>query len=174
MLFISPLNLIEYIGAHATTVTIKSILFFLISSGLSAYLFNYNIFALGFLPLVSILANIIIFAISLGIILLGLIFRFGTKIQALSWGCISMLQPLCAALYPLSIIPEPFKTIALAIPATYIFEGARALPVNPEKFYTDILIASILNVLILIASTYIFRALFNQSRTTGQFARNEG
>lgn len=174
MLFVTPLTITEYISAHATTATIKSILFFILSATLCQYFFHFDITQLGIGNLVLILANLIIFAIALGIILLGLIFRYGTKIQALSWGFISILQPLCAALYPLSIVPEPFRSLALALPATYIFEGVRTLPGNANAFLNHMLIAFLLNIVLLIISIYIFKTLFSHSKISGQFARNEG
>lgn len=174
MLFVTPITLTEYISAHATTATVKSVLFFIISATLCQYFFHFNILQIGILSIVLILINLILFAISLGIILLGLIFRFGTKIQALSWGFISMLQPLCAALYPLSVVPQPFRTIALALPATYIFEGIRIIHTDYDIFLTNMLIAFALNIILLLISMFIFVQLFNHSKITGQFARNEG
>ncbi len=173
-MFVSPIRLQEYLLAHAITGLVKALLVLTISSIAVSYSFGFNLLSLGFMPLLIIIFNLMLFGVALGIMLLGFIFRFGTKIQALAWGFISILQPLVAAFYPVKTLPYILQKIALTLPPTYIFEGARALLVNKKEGYGQFLIAALLSILYLILAIIIFNKLFETSKETGQFARNEG
>ncbi len=173
-MFVTPLNLKEYIIAHTITGALKAIVIFVISSIAVYFAFGFNILTLGLLPLMVLLINLGLFGVALGIILLGFIFRFGTKIQALAWGFISILQPLVAAFYPVETLPHSLQYISMALPPTYIFEGARALLTGKESAYQDFLIAAGLSIIYLAISMQVFKILFESSKKTGQFARNEG
>jgi ABC-2 type transport system permease protein len=172
-LFVSPLEVKEFIFSHALTGSLKALLIMTISSIMCASLFGFNILTMGIFPLTLILINVLLFGIVLGTLLLGLIFRFGTKIQALAWGFLSILQPLSAALYPVEIIPQPFRMIAQTLPPTYIFEASRGTLNNAQNVYQNITTSFVLNILFFFIATLLFNKLFNRSKDTGQFARNE-
>src|SRR5439155_19730330 len=114
-----------------------------------------------------------IFAWSLGLVLLGLIFRSGTRIQALAWGLIFLFEPLTAALFPVAILPPALQTVAYLLPPTYVFEAARAALVDPTVDGRLFAIALVENLTYLGLAGLIFQFLFRRSRETGQFARNE-
>lgn len=172
-LFVTPLQVREYMTAHALTGSLKALFIMTISAFMCSILFKYNLLSLGIPVLGYIIINLLMFGIALGIILLGLIFRFGTKIQALAWGFLSILQPLSAALYPVNVIPQPIRMVALTLPPTYIFEAARGALNNAENVISNLNIAFGLNIVFLIASALLFKFMFEQSKTIGQFARNE-
>jgi ABC-2 type transport system permease protein len=174
-MFVTPLALKEYIFAHSITGSIKSFIILTLSSVAVYFSFGFNILDLGVVPLVIIVFNLMLFGLALGIILLGLIFRFGTKIQALAWGFISILQPLVAAFYPVSVLPILLRYVSMALPPTYIFEGARAIMANQQdQAFSDFTAAAILSILYVVVGIKVFEKLFHTSKVTGQFARSEG
>jgi ABC-2 type transport system permease protein len=125
-------------------------------------------------PLVLCIINLIMFGFAAGIVLTGLIFRYGTKIQAFAWGMIPALEPLTAAFFPVQVLPEPLRSIAYFFPATYVFEMARyAYNSNGVVEWDLVTKAFILNIIFCVLGWKIFMYLFNTSRKTGQFARNE-
>ncbi len=172
-MFISPLDIKEYIFAHILSGSIKALLVFLITSLLSMYVFNFNIFQVGLLNLSLFYVNLVFFAISIGIAILGIIFCFGTRIQAFAWGLLPMFQPLTAALYPVSVLPSPLKELAHIFPATYIFEAARATLATGVTRWDLIGSAFGLNIIYLVCGISFFNLMFRKSRESGQFARNE-
>ncbi len=173
-MFISPLTLKEYVGAHMLSGTIKTIAICWLIAVMSLYLFNFNIFSVGWTTLLLSFINLTLFAYALGFVLLGLIFRYGTKIQSLAWGLIYLFQPLSAAFFPISVLPIYLKPIAYALPASYVFEAARESFMSGRINWEYHGIAFGLNVVYLIVCIYIFKWLFERSKETGQFARNEG
>jgi ABC-2 type transport system permease protein len=173
-MFITPLSITEYLSAHILSGIFKAILTFLLFAGLGYFMFDFNIFQLGFVNLSLYFVNLIIFAISTGILILGAIFRYGTRIQALAWGLIFLFQPLTAALFPISVLPNFLQKISLFFPVTYIFEAARKSLVEPGIQWQLITTATIENVIYLALSIIFFQLMFRKAKDTGQFARNEG
>ncbi len=173
-LFISPLRLSEYILAHTLSGFIKSVLILLFSAVLSIYIFDFNLFDVGFLPLVLSIINFSLFSYALGIFILGMIFRFGLRIQAAAWSAVGLFQPLCAALYPLSVLPTALQYFAVIFPATHTFEAARyALANNGEIAWGLFAVAFLQNIVYCVLCTWLFLRMYNHSRDSGQFARNE-
>jgi ABC-2 type transport system permease protein len=152
----------------------KTLLIFLLISLLALIFFDYNIFELGSVNLFFFFVNLIIFSWVIGIAVLGAIFRFGTRIQALAWGLIFLFQPLTASFFPAETLPSFLQKVAFALPATYIFEAARKSLVDPTTHWDLITIAFLLNVVYFAASLYFFNYMFRKSKESGQFARNEG
>ncbi len=172
-LFISPLSLAEYILASVFSAVLKSAV---ITAGLGVlayFVFHFSILSIGFWPLVWYGLNLVVFSASIGLVLLGLIFRYGTRIQALGWGLIYVFQPLCAIYFPVNILPSWLQPISYAIPATYVFEAGRAHLAGMPVTLAHTLTLVGLNVLYAGISLGLFLFLHHSSRTTGQLARLE-
>lgn len=173
-MFISPLTIWDYFAAQMISSASKAIIIFSVLSLMSYYLFGFNILNVGFLNLILFFINLTIFSWTTGILILGFIFRFGTRIQSLAWGIIFLFQPLTAALFPLSVLPKFLQKFALIFPPTYVFEAARQSLSGQSINWSYINTAFLLNIIYFIISIFIFSHLFKKSKDTGQFARNEG
>ncbi len=173
-MFVAPLSLTEYLTAAMISGAIKALITFFLISVIALYLYNFNIFTLGFANLSLFFLNLMFFAWSIGIIVLAIIFRYGTRIQALAWGLIFIFQPLSATFFPVSILPAPLQTVAYLFPSTHVFEAARASLTNPSIDWAQSGIAFLENIIYFLLSLWIFNAMYNKSKETGQFARNEG
>jgi ABC-2 type transport system permease protein len=117
--------------------------------------------------------NLTLFSLSLGIVILGLIFRYGTRIQAFAWGILPMLQPITAAFYPVSVLPGWLQTVAWLMPPTYVFEAARINITNSQIQWYFLGISLVENVIYFAVAIWVFNVLFRNSKKTGQFARLE-
>jgi len=140
---------------------------------LSALVFHFNILTIGFIPLLLVFINFVFFAFSCGIIILGLIFRYGTRIQALAWGIVPVFQPLCAAFFPLSILPKPLQYISSIFPPTFSFEAVRYSLTNNSTNWHLFTISFVENIIYCAFAIIFFKYMFKKSRDSGQFARNE-
>lgn len=175
-LFASPISLSEYFFAHAFTAFIKSSLVFALGSLIIYFQFGFNIVSFPLLLTVIIFLNLFISGISLGLVLIGIIFLYGTRIQALTWGFVSLIQPLSAVFYPLSILPVFLQTIGRIIPLTYMFEALRQY--IKFKYLTsyslnNLMIGSMLTSLYLLLSILVFSILFTKSKEIGQLPKND-
>jgi len=125
-MFIAPLSMLEYVVAQMVSGAVKALVLFGTVAFIAAALFDFNLFNMGIGNLALAFVNLLWFAYSIGLFILGIIFRLGTRIQALAWGLVLIFQPLTAAFYPLSVMPPVLQTVARALPPTYVFEAARA------------------------------------------------
>lgn len=173
-IFISPLSIKEYLTAHVAAGIIKTASVLAMLAIATDIFFNFNLLSIGVINLVLFAINLTFFAVWIGVLLLGYIFRFGTRMAAISWGVIFLFQPLTAAFFPVSVLPHWLQTIAHIFPATYVFEDARRTLTSS----TGILFASFLwiflaNIVYAVFAAWMFRRLYKKSKDTGQFARND-
>ena len=172
-MFIAPLMMQEYILAHTLSGVVKACVLLIIGSILSYFVFDFNMLNLGFPSIILLFLSFALFAFSLGIAMLGLIFRYGTRIQAFAWGVVPIFQPLAAAFYPLDVMPLPLQFVAYFFPPTFAFEAARYSLDHHTVHWQLFGISFAENIVYCIACILFFSKMFEKSRDTGQFARNE-
>jgi len=172
-MFITPLSMVEYVLAQVISGAVKAIVLFGLVAFIAAVAFDFNMFTMGLGNLTLLFLNLLCFAYSIGLLILGIIFRLGTRIQALAWGLVLIFQPLTAAYYPLSVMPPLLQAVARLFPPTYVFEAARAGLETPEIRWTELSIAAAENVAYFVLAVWFFNFMYRRSRETGQFARNE-
>lgn len=173
-MFVAPLSLAEYVAAHMLSGLLKTLVIFGMISGVAAAWFHFQIWRVGAVNLALFVANLTIFAWAIGLVLLGVVFLIGTRIQALAWGAIFLFQPITAAFFPLGVLPPAARAIAYGIPPTWVFEAARRALANPSVDWTSAAVAFGENMLYLGAGMLAFYLMWARSRESGQFARNDG
>ncbi|HEY8999095.1 MAG TPA: ABC transporter permease [Candidatus Saccharimonadales bacterium] len=172
-IFIAPISISEYLLSHMLAAALRTAGVFVFLAFGTYFAFNFNITHFGIANLLLFYANLSLFAYWLGIILLGLIFRYGTRVQAIAWGTIFLFQPLSASMFPLSVLPHFIQIISRCLPATYVFEAARSALVHGGIAVHASLVALAMNVGYSLLAAFIFGRLFKRSKETGQFARND-
>lgn len=172
-MFIAPLTPQEYLVGFTISGIVKAAIVFVAAGFVARLVFGFNIFQLGLINLLIDGMNLTLFGFSLGIVIMGLIFRFGTRIQAFAWSIVPILQPLTAAFYPVKIMPYPLQVFAAILPSTYVFESARTNLTNPFIQWNLQMIAFLENIIYIVIAIWIFRMLYKASKDSGQFARNE-
>lgn len=173
-MFITPLSLTEYMIAHMLSGVVKALFVFVVISLIARGVFRFDIYRIGGWNLLLYVVNLTIFSWSTGIVILGFIFRYGTRIQALAWGLIYLFQPLTAAFFPLQVLPRPLQSLAYLFPPTFVFEAARANLTDVAVQWNYVGVAFLQNVVYFLLSLWFFNYMFRRSKETGQFARNEG
>lgn len=172
-IFIAPISVTEYLTAHITAGIIKTAAVMVMLATAAEVFFKFNILHIGVVNLILFAINLVIFAIWIGILLLGFIFRFGTRMAAISWGVIFLFQPLTAAFFPVSILPHWLQNVAYLLPPTYVFEDARHALAGAGIFWGSFMLTLLANLAYAAVAIFLFSRLFDKSRDTGQFARND-
>ena len=166
-LFVSPLRPGEMIMALLLVSLVRTLIGVGGAAILAIILFDVSVFELG-VPLVAFFANLIIMGWSLGLIVSGLVLRFGQGAESLGWAAIFLVQPVSGVYYPISVLPNWLQPIATAIPSTHVFEGLRAILID-ETFRIDLLLnAAALNLIFVTTSVFIFFAILRYARIHGQ------
>ncbi|MDI6844807.1 MAG: ABC transporter permease [Candidatus Saccharicenans sp.] len=169
-LFVSPLTIGEYLLSLMLVAVFKVVVVFLISALLAWLLYSFNLFIIG-IYLIPFVLNLVVLGWALGILTTSLILRFGQQAEVLAWGVAFLFQPISAVFYPVSVLPKFLQKLAQMIPASYVFEGMRAI-IFGKNFPLDKLMAAFsLNVLYLGLSLVFFFKMFREVRARGLLAR---
>lgn len=173
-LYITPLSTMEYIIAQLIAGSIKSLLVFLELSTLAYLFFHFSILNLGFINLILFFINLTMFGWAMGLIILGIVYKIGSRMQAITWGAIWIFQPFMAVFYPVNTMPELMQKIATIMPTSHVFEAARNAIGNGKVDWYNFLFPLWENLIFLTIAIWFFHYMFRKSRESGQFARNEG
>ncbi|OGG24020.1 hypothetical protein A3A79_02375 [Candidatus Gottesmanbacteria bacterium RIFCSPLOWO2_01_FULL_43_11b] len=170
-LFASPLTKTEYLTALVVIGIIKMFATALSLTIGSMVLYNFNIFS-SFGPLIPIFfINLLLFGISLGFIVNGLILRYGLSMQEIAWAIVVIVQPFSCVLYPLSFIPPWAQKIAIVLPTTYVFEEMRRFMFESNVISTNLVFALLLNTVYLVFSIWFFSIMFEKAREYGRLVK---
>jgi ABC-2 type transport system permease protein len=160
-MFASPLKLSEWIAAFVILGIVKSFVSVSFAAAVAFMLYKTNLFVFGF-KLLPFLFLLLMTGWVMGLFVGGLIVRFGGKVQNFAWSMVFLIAPFSAIYYPLSALPAWAQRVALVIPSSYVFEGARQVILTGNIDTVKIIIAFCLNLLYLIFALLFFRASFRK------------
>ena len=165
-LFVSPLRLPEFIAGQL----VMSVLRTLIGVGgacLFAWLlFHYSIFSLGF-PLVAFFANLLVFGWAIGLVVSGMILRWGLGAEVLAWAAIFLVAPVSGVYYPIGVLPGWLQAVAWTLPSAHVFEGMRAVLLQGVFRWDHYWAALGLDALYLAAGALLFALAVRHAREHG-------
>ena len=166
-LFVSPLRPFELACSLITMSLIRTLIGVGGAALIAIPLFDFSIFSLG-LPLLAFFLNLIVMGWSIGLLVSGIVLRYGLGAESMAWIAIFAVQPISGVYYPIATLPTWLQYVAAMLPASHVFEGMRAVLFD-HTFRTDLLwYAVALNVLYLSAGFLSFLAFFKVARVRGQ------
>jgi len=165
-LFSTPLTLSEYMVGLIGVCLLKVMVGLCAASAVAWAAYSFDI--VPWLPMfIPYMANLLFFALALGIAITGLIFRYTTKIQALAWSFAGLLMPASCVMYPMSSLPRWMRAIAWMLPTAHSFEGMRQVLAgkgfSPQHFWWG----AGLNAIYFVLAIGFFGWIFEQARTRG-------
>jgi ABC-2 type transport system permease protein len=165
-IFVAPVRTLEYlcatfaVGVLRICVTAVA----LVVIGWLAYSFNVFVMRWWLIPF---FLNLMLFGWSLGMISTALILRWGQAAESLAWAVPFFIQPVVAVFYPVSVLPGWLQPIALALPATHIFEGMREVMQSGTMSWVPLAWALVLNLVYLALAGGFFVWILNYTRRRG-------
>ena len=169
-LFSSPLSISEYVAALVVTSMITSSLGLAVMLLIATGVFHLQIFSQG-LPLAAFVFVLFVFGITLGIVAISMVLRFGPASEWLLWPLAALLSPFAAVFYPVAILPAWMQWVAHALPPSYVFEGMRGL-LRGDAFPAHLLLlGAAVGAVELLGAGYLFRRVFRRAVRTGLLAR---
>ncbi len=167
-LFVSPLRPAEFAAALMALSIIRSLIGVVPAALLAIPLFGYSIFTLG-LPLLAFWILLMIFGWAIGLVLCGLLVRFGLAAESYAWASIFVLAPFSGVYYPIETLPAWLLPVAWSLPTTYVFEGMRAVMIA-GVFRLDLMAWALALDLVFIALGFAaFLWAFRRARERGSF-----
>jgi len=166
-LLVSPLRPREFIYALLTMSVLRTVFGIFPATLLAVWFFGFNVYSLG-LMLVAFFVCLIMAGWSMGLLVSGLVLRYGMGAESLAWALIFGLAPLCAVYYPVAILPEWVQWISWSLPPSYVFEGMRAIMIDHKIRYDLLFMALALNAAYLAAACWWFLACLKSARRTGK------
>lgn len=159
--FVAPLKFSEWIASFVVLGIIKALMSLTFTTLVAYVLYKVQILSYG-LYLIPFFALLMMTGWAVGLIVTGLILRFGTRIQTLAWAMVAIISPFSAVYYPVSSLPLWAQKIAVVIPSTYVFEGMRQVisghGVDPQKLFASLL----LNIFYLTIAIFFVKSSFQK------------
>ncbi len=165
-LFSTPLTLSEYMVGLIGVSLLKVMVAVCAASAVAWAAYSFNI--VPWMPMfIPYIANLLFFALAIGIAITGLIFRYTTKIQTVAWSFAGLLMPASCVMYPMSSLPKWMRAIAWILPTAHSFEGMRQVLAgrgfSPQHFWWG----AGLNAIYFVLAMGFFGWIFQQARTRG-------
>ena len=115
----------------------------------------------------QLLISLYAFGITLGLLVVSGLLRYGPAFENVAWSSLVLLAPLGCIYYPLSILPDWLQILAKFLPLVYIFEEVRSILVNNTVNYSNIISALVLNFIYFTSAVMIFYSAFHEARKRG-------
>lgn len=164
--FVSPLRPYEFLVTLIIMSLIRTLIGIVPAAFLAQILYDYSVFDMGF-ALLAFFLNLIVMGWAMGLIVCGVLFRWGMGAESLAWLAIFALAPVCGIYYPISVLPEFLQYVAHAIPASHVFEGMRSVLVDKVFRYDLLMNAVLLNIVYLGVGAAAFMLFFRTARRRG-------
>src|SRR3990167_2248030 len=166
-LFVSPLRPFELGCALLTMSLIRTVIGVGGAALIAIPLFDYSIFSMG-LPLLAFFINLIVMGWAIGLLVSGIVLRYGLGAESMAWVAIFAVQPISGVYYPIEVLPCWLQIVAHGLPSSPVFEGMRSV-LFEQRFRVDLLVnAMALNIVYLAGGIAAFLAFFNNARVRGQ------
>ena len=165
-IFVTPLKVSEFLTSTILLGLVRVLIVGVVMTILAFFAYSFNIFTFGFY-LIPFILNLLIFGWVIGFVAIAIILRYGTSAQVLAFGITFLLQPFTAVFYPVSVLPGVLKYVALALPATHVFEGMRSVVATGSFPLFNLLMALGLNIIYLILAVWLFYRMFARVKEKG-------
>ncbi len=165
-LMMTPLRPLEFASALMVMSVIRLAIGLIPVTLMAIAFFGFNLWSLG-LALVAFFCNLFLTSWSIGLLVSGLILRYGLGAESLAWSLMFLLLPLACVYYPVDVLPAWLQWISLSLPPTYVFEGMRALLMD-GVFRGDLMVWSLLlNLVWFAVGLFAFLRFFDAARDAG-------
>lgn len=169
-ILVTPVTETEYVSGVVLFGLAKLAMGLLTVALVGVGLFAFNITTIG-IGLVPIAAVLLLMGWALGLVVIGLILRFGQGAEILAWGLLAMMLPLSGAFYPVDSLPSILQPLAVVLPTTHAFSAARDLLDGKPFPWDELGLAAIGTVVCSILAVAFVRWMMAVFRNRGYITR---
>jgi ABC-2 type transport system permease protein len=165
-LLMSPLRPAEFVAALMAMSLIRLTVGVVPVTLMAIAFFGFNLWALG-VAFAAFFVVLIFFAWSVGLLVSGILLRYGLGAEGLVWSLMFIIQPLGCVYYPVAALPSWLQPICWALPPTYVFEGLRGVLLD-HVLYPGLMLAGLaIDALLFAAAAFAFARLLAGARRAG-------
>jgi ABC-2 type transport system permease protein len=168
--FATPLTIAEYVIGLVATSVATSLVGLVVMIAVAKAAFGLSLAVYG-ASLVGFLAVLFVFGIALGILGTAIVLWLGPAAEWLIWPIPALLSPFAGVFYPLSTLPSWMQAISRIVPASYVFEAARAIANGSAPSLADLATGGGLAMAELAAAGWVFVRVYRHAARTGLLAR---
>jgi len=165
-LLATPLRAWEYIAALMTASLIRTLIGMVPVTFLAIWFFGFSLYSLG-IALIAFFVSLIVFGWSIGLFVSGLVLRYGLGAEGFAWAFIFALAPLSGVYYPTTILPHWLQGLSALLPASYIFDGMRAILLHRTLRLDLLAVAGALNLVWIALGVLAFLGFYEAARNRG-------
>lgn len=165
-LLVSPLRISEFIVSLMIMSTIRTLVAIIPAAVIAYLVFGFSILSLGFM-LAAFMFSLLMFGWAVGLVVSGLVLRFGQSAEELAWAILFAFAPIAAVYYPVEILPDWLEVVAYALPLAHVFEGMRAVLIDGQIRLDHLWMSLALNVVYIAGGVAAFMYFYDLSRTRG-------
>jgi ABC-2 type transport system permease protein len=164
--FVSPLRPRELVAGLMCMSVVRVVVGVAPAVLLAWLLYHFGLFAMGPVVVAFFAALLMMgWAVALGVT--SLILRYGAGAEALAWSVLFGLTPFAAVFYPVSVLPDWLRPVALSLPAAHVFEGMRTALLQGGIAWGHLAAAFALDGFWLAVMAWVFRRQFESARVRG-------
>jgi ABC-2 type transport system permease protein len=165
-LLMSPLRPVEFVAALMVMSFIRLVFGVVPVTLMAIAFFGFNLWALG-IAFAAFFAVLILFAWSVGLLVSGILLRYGLGAENLVWSLMFVVQPLGCVYYPVAALPGWLHPICWALPPTYVFEGLRGVLID-HVLRADLMVTGLaIDSLLFAGAAFGFARLLASARRAG-------
>lgn len=168
--FVAPLTAAEYLTGVVAFGALKLIVNVALMASVALVLYGFGLFSLG-PSLVPFMALLLLMGWALAIVTIGVILRFGQSAEVIAWAMAFAFQPFAAVFYPVAVLPTAMQWVAKLVPASYVFEGMRAVLGGRALPWRTLGAAALLDLVYVIGSLVFFWRMLAKVRANGGLSR---
>ncbi len=168
--FTSPLSTSEYLAGVIVFGLLKLIAGTAVMAALAFLLYGFGVLRMG-PELVPFVFLLLVMGWSLATVTIGIILRFGQSAEIVAWAMAFAFQPFSAVFYPVDVLPAGMQVVAHLVPASYIFEGMRAVLAGHGVAWSNLAAAAGLDVLYAAGAIWFMARMLAYVRRSGGLSR---
>lgn len=169
-LFSSPITVAEYIAGLLITSISTGLVGLVAGAAVAWAFFGLSIATYGVMMIPFILV-LMIFGMALGVVAIAVVLRLGPAAEWFVWPIPALLAPFAAVYYPLTTLPIAMRWLAKLMPASYVFEGMRAVVAGHRFEVAELWLAFVLAAIYLSVAYWIFTRVFRFAIRQGLITR---
>jgi len=169
-IFATPLRVSEYVSGLVASSITTSIFGIVIMLFITIVFFKLSIFVYG-LSIFGFVLVLFLFGISIGIFGSALVLYLGPASEWFIWPIPALISPFAGVLYPITTLPHWMQLISKLIPASYVFEGLRAIVLGESFSIWSLVLGAILSISYIMLAYLFFVKVYRNALKTGILVR---